>query len=200
MPSTMIHLMVAREVEPDGEALFWVGNFAPDCVTEREKKDPIHLRDRPDRWAALAELRAALKIDDPLARGWLLHLFTDTLWDARQIGLFRTWHAKNNPGEDWFLPYRAEITRATFWLYHALPWAKGAMDGIAGADLASMRTELPVSIEQVDWYRARVVERHAGSDPANAPRFYERTSLEDFARATAERYRDWMAQERKPGR
>ena len=68
MPSTMIHLMVAREVEPDGEALFWVGNFAPDCVTEREKKDPIHLRDRPDRWAALAELRAALKIDDPLAR------------------------------------------------------------------------------------------------------------------------------------
>ena len=192
MPSTMIHLMVAREVEPAGGALFWVGNFAPDCVTEREKKDPLHLRDRVDRWAALAELREVLGADDPLARGWLLHLYTDTCWDARQIGLFRAWHARENPGEHWFLPYRAEIARATFWLYRALPWAEDVMGEIAEADLSAPRAALPVPVELIDWYRARVVERHTGSEPDSAPLFYNRAGLDAFARETAERYREWM--------
>jgi hypothetical protein len=192
MPSTMVHLMVAREVEPTGGALFWVGNFAPDCVTEREKKDPLHLRDRTDRWAALTELREALDPADPLARGWLLHLFTDTCWDAGQIGLFRAWHARKEPGADWFVRYRAEIARATFWLYRALPWAEGVMGEIANADLSAPRAALPVPTELIKWYRDRVVERHTGSDPDSAPLFYERAALDAFARETAGRYIDWM--------
>jgi len=192
MPSTMIHLMVAREVEPEADALFWVGNFAPDCVTEREKKDPLHLRNRTDRFQALAELRGALDMGDPLARGWLLHLFVDTCWDADQIGLFRAWYVPLHPGENWFPAYRAEIARATFWLYHALPWAKSAMDEIAGADLSARKSRLPVPLERVDWYRGRVVERHAGSDPESAPWFYELDGIETFARDTAKRYWDWM--------
>ena len=192
MPSTMIHLMVAREVEPGADALYWIGNFAPDCVTEREKKDPLHLRNKPDRWAALAELRATLDMGNPLARGWLLHLFTDTCWDAAQIGAFRAWHAKRRPSEDWFLPYRAEIARATFWLYHTLAWANAVMEDIAGADLFARQTALPVPTELVDWYRERVIERHIGSDPEDAPQFYERAALEAFAKETAKRYADWM--------
>ena len=192
MPSTMIHLMVARKVEPNGGALFWVGNFAPDCVTEREKKDPLHLRDRADRFQALTELRGALDMGNPLARGWLLHLFVDTCWDARQIGRFRTWYVPLHPGDDWFPAYRAEIARATFWLYRALPWANAVMDEIAGAELSKEGKTLPVPLELVDWYRGRVVERHAGSDPESAPWFYEMDGIEAFARETAARYREWM--------
>ena len=184
--------MVAREVEPGGNGLFWVGNFAPDCVTEREKKDPLHLRDRVDRWAALSELRATLDMQDPLARGWLLHLYTDTCWDAAGIGAFRAAYLAKQPDADWFPPYRAEIARATFWLYHTLPWANSVMQKIAEADLLAQGTTLPVPISLVDWYRARVVERHTGSDASSKPLFYQREMLNAFARETAERYRKWM--------
>ena len=32
MPSTMIHLMTAHELEQEVSTLFWVGNFAPDYI------------------------------------------------------------------------------------------------------------------------------------------------------------------------
>ena len=192
MPSTMIHLMVAREVEPHADALFWVGNFAPDCIVEREQKDPIHLRDQPDRWAALERLREALNKSDPLARGWLLHLFADSCWEETQLKLYQAWHAAAHPGESWFLPYRAEISRVTFHLYHALAWGREIMDEIAQADLENWRGKLPVAIAPIDLYRRRVVERHTKSDPEEEPLFYKRDALDDFARETADKYLRWI--------
>lgn len=64
MPSTMIHLLVARELRPEAPGLYWVGNFAPDSVDERLRKDEIHLRTVPDRTAALAQLRKTLDLEN----------------------------------------------------------------------------------------------------------------------------------------
>ncbi len=38
MPGSMIHLMLAREVNPQGSDLFYLGNIAPDAVTDFVKK------------------------------------------------------------------------------------------------------------------------------------------------------------------
>lgn len=38
MPSPMIHLLVAYEINPKAPDLFWVGNFAPDYINDRQKK------------------------------------------------------------------------------------------------------------------------------------------------------------------
>ena len=77
MPSSMIHLLAAHELEPAAPGLFWAGNLAPDYTNDRPVKDRIHLRDAADRIAALTELKHTLRPDDPFERGWLLHLFVD---------------------------------------------------------------------------------------------------------------------------
>ena len=43
MPSTMIHLLVARAAEPAAPLDFYLGSFAPDYTNERALKDHIQI-------------------------------------------------------------------------------------------------------------------------------------------------------------
>ena len=191
MPSTMIHLAVAHEIEPEGPGLFWVGNFAPDYTNDRALKDHIHLRDAADRWAALAKLNSELDPANPFERGWLMHLFTDACWDEHFISDFRDWYLASHADENWFQAYREEIGLDTYYLYHREPWAKEVWRRIERADLDEVATTLPIAPAENRWYRDRVAERHASSDPASAPRFFTLDMLEGFRQTTAERYRKW---------
>lgn len=69
MPSTMIHLLIAHELRPDAEDLFWVGNFAPDYTNDRLLKDAIHFRNSSDCWEALNQLKSIIDSKNPFEAG-----------------------------------------------------------------------------------------------------------------------------------
>ena len=53
MPSSMLHLFVAKKVDPNASIGFYVGNLAPDCSIDIKLKDKSHLYDAPDWEASL---------------------------------------------------------------------------------------------------------------------------------------------------
>jgi len=79
MPVHMIHLFVAKKVNPNASLAFYVGNLAPDAVrdgdTRSDKKIKSHFYDAPDRDDVLRKF--ALNANNDYLKGYLLHLFAD---------------------------------------------------------------------------------------------------------------------------
>ena len=75
MPGPMLHLSIAKKVNPNASIGFYVGNLAPDGVREREKKDKAHFYGIPDREKAMKQF--ALKADNEYLKGMLVYLFVD---------------------------------------------------------------------------------------------------------------------------
>ncbi len=119
MPGSMIHLLMAHKVNPEGSTLFYAGNLAPDAVGNRRDKDITHFRDLPDRSEALAALALHTPPSDDFAEGILLHLYTDWRWDI----LARDEFIKT-AGCDWFPKYRKEISLSSWYAFHHTDWAK----------------------------------------------------------------------------
>ncbi|MDR0446882.1 MAG: hypothetical protein LBH17_07665 [Oscillospiraceae bacterium] len=191
MPAMMMHLAVARLVRPDGDGLFFSGSMSPDYTDAREIKSYIHLRDRPDRGAALAELRDSLDLSKPFDEGWLLHLFADAIWDVETVPRYEASHTDTS--RHWFWAYRSEQGSASHWMYHNMPWSRGVWDRIDSVSLADTRTldtPLPVPLE-LDWYIDRVRRKHSGS-AGERSEFFSPEMVEAFAEATAAKYLEWV--------
>ncbi len=181
----MIHLAVARIVCPDASGAFVIGNFAPDFTNDRFRKDMIHLRGKTDRWSALAALAKTVSPDDPLMEGWLLHLFTDACWDEGPQAVYA-----RGFGEGWFRPYREEIGRATFWIFHHEPWAKEYWVRAQNAHLRDVDVEGGPSVADMLAYRDHVGAKHAPMPDAPSAAFPP-DLIDAFARETAARYIAW---------
>lgn len=192
MPSPMIHLLVAHEVNPNAPALFWVGNFAPDYVNERELKDKIHFRDSLNRLGALSKLRNEIDISNPFEEGWLLHLFTDLCWDEQQIPLFKEKCKKNNTISDWFIDYRKETTLASFYIYHNFDWSSHVWSKILNANLQTLSSTLPVTQADIELYRERLYKRHSDSTSTSYSFEYHKELLTQFSKETAKKYVKWL--------
>ena len=81
MPVAMIHLSVAKKVNPDASIDFYVGTLAPDAIQNPyEIKNKVHLYDAPDWEDALRKF--ALKANNDYLKGFLLHLFADKKFHA----------------------------------------------------------------------------------------------------------------------
>jgi len=119
MPGSMIHILMARKVKSEGSILFYIGNIAPDAVSNWKDKDITHFRNLQDRSEALAELARSTSPSDDFSEGILLHLYTDWRWDT----LARDEFIKSTDG-DWFTKYRNEITLASSYAFHHTDWAK----------------------------------------------------------------------------
>jgi hypothetical protein len=109
----MIHLQTAHLLRGGRSILFCLGAVAPDAIEDWRAKDPTHLRDVPDREAALAEIARQTDPDDDFAEGALLHLYADRLWDEDQLA--RHWASMGGRpiGGDWVPAYRNEISAAS---------------------------------------------------------------------------------------
>ncbi|MDR1329128.1 MAG: hypothetical protein LBK23_05970 [Oscillospiraceae bacterium] len=192
MPSMMIHLTAAYEYDADGDGLFYFANLAPDYTDARRIKDIIHLRDKPDRLSALAELKSTLDLKNPFELGWLLHLFADSRWDSAVIPKFRDSYPDGDGGEPWFTAYRKEIGRLSFALYRREPWAAEVFAKMSAAELDDTRAltgVLPVPLE-LGWFLERVHMRHErGGAP---PEFFTLEMAEGFARDTARGFKEWL--------
>ena len=198
MPSTMIHLLTAREllaahnINSEAPGLFWFGNFAPDFTEEREKKDLIHFRTVPDWLEALRQLKDSLDLANPFQLGWLLHLFADLCWDETVFQAFRLKY-ENAPVQPWFRTYRNEIGLATYYLYHHIDWAPAVFGQIKNTDMQDIPAILPVTGEELEQFRDRVHKKHTESDPASVSSEYSEEMMMRFARATARKFTEWAA-------
>ncbi len=189
MPAAMIHLLTARDYDPEGDARFLLGCIAPDHAFDRAYKDSIHLRDVPDRPAALAELRSRLDLRDGYCLGWLLHLFTDLKWDD---SFFADYRAAHEGEENWFRGYHRELHSAGYALYHRYAWADRVCSEILAVDLASLPASLPGNTEQMEEFRTILMEKTRESDPDIHSDVFPVETVERFAADTAAGFRRWM--------
>ena len=56
MPSSMLHLISAKEYIAEPDVLFFLGSLAPDCIDDWVRKDILHLRKSANRETDLTEL------------------------------------------------------------------------------------------------------------------------------------------------
>ena len=192
MPSPMIHLLVAYEINPKAPDLFWVGNFAPDYTNDRKLKDEIHFRNAANRLEALRQLRKKIGNNNPFELGWLLHLFVDTCWDEEMIPTFQHKYNKNSIIQDWFIKYREETALASFYLYHHMDWAPQIWTEILNTNLFTITTELPITQCEAEWYRDRLYKRHSESNINSASQEYNEEKLLDFSQRTAQKYMEFL--------
>ena len=193
MPSTGIHLLVGYELNPHAPDAFWVGCFAPDHIEERAPKTKIHLRDVPDRLAALTALRDSVHMADPFERDWVLHLFTDRLWDEGLLAQYKNEYTGNDDSrDDWFLPYRSELGITTDYLYGHMPWMREVQSRIQAVDVSAIQTDLPVDKGMLDAFRMHIGERFAHCSRDIQTGYYSMDVMRTFAKETATAFRDWM--------
>lgn len=189
MPSPMIHLLIAYQINPTEPDSFWIGSIAPDYTDDRKLKDQIHFRNVPDRMAVLNQLRRRIDKNNPFACGWLLHLFVDACWDEIMIPAFQQKYIF----QDWFIKYREETALASFYLFHHMDWTYQLWTQILNADFASNVQDLPVSQYEVEMYRDRVYKRHSESNIDSLSSEYPEDLLLEFSRSTAHKYMQWIA-------
>lgn len=185
MPSPMIHLLAAHIYASDASGLFYAGCIMPDYTNERDKKDTIHFRNAPDKWSALSGM-AACDPEDEFLEGWLFHLFTDCRWDE---GVLPDYIAKHDP-DAWFIPYREQTKLASFWLFHNSVWTGEVWDKILSAPLKSGTFAGAPSLEEMDWYRKRLYERHRDNTSEQSLDFSP-GMVENFAKDAARLYKSW---------
>ena len=192
MPSTMIHFMVAHELEPDAPGLYWVGNNAPDYAGSRELKDHIHYRDSRCRQEDIISLLLSPDYRNDFERGWAVHLFTDFCWDGDLLPKCEKYFSSKNPDEHWFHQYRREIWDASSYLYHNLPWANEIFLLIENTDLTGLVTDIAVSLSEIERYRAYYLASHRAGEPDRIPEILSIDIISAFVSQTVRRYKAYM--------
>lgn len=190
MPSALIHLLTGRNFKRDAGIPFFVGNVAPDCVSEREIKDHTHLRDRTDRQAALTELRDSMDLDDEYQLGALLHLYTDMLWDSGPQKAYKDAYPEVS-GNDWFKPYRYEISLASSYLFHNTEWGEPLWREMLDCPAKTFDSLSDFPADAVRGYLTRNYKWHYENDIGPSPAFPPET-VERFCRDAAESFAEFL--------
>ncbi len=184
MPGTMIHLMLAKLIEPNGSDLFYLGNIAPDAVPDWKVKEKTHFRDLTSREEPLINL--AKNANDDFSKGMLLHLFFDYKWDTQVLRPFA-----NKIGEEWFKPYRKELSDAGSYFYHKLDWASDIWQKIDNVKISDYGIVPSASDDDLKhfvhksyvWHRDTIIpESYCFSDKF----------VNDFVEKTANEYKQWL--------
>ena len=99
MPSSVIHLLVAKKINPVADIAFYIGNVAPDAVSDEQIKAIIHMRNVPEREIALKDYILKADNKNEYIKGFFLHLFVDWKWDMLIIPDFEKTHGASNYGQ-----------------------------------------------------------------------------------------------------
>lgn len=185
MSGLMIHLMMAYKMNPNGSALYYVGNVAPDAVSDWKNKDITHFRNLEDRREALSHLASQSDPSNEFAEGILMHLFLDWKWDIKARDLFIS-----KTKTDWFPKYREEISKASSYAFHHTRWAKEIWDMMESCDPAEY-SAIPgataqeckdLIVKNYKWHRENKTRRSR----AFPPKF-----IKSFIDKTIEEYTEW---------
>ncbi len=183
MPASMVHLLTARKVDENAPVLFYIGNIAPDAVSEWKLKDKTHFRDLDDRTDILTGLALRTNAADPFSQGVLLHLFLDWKWDLAPFAQLKEKRAHT----DWFTAYRKELSSSGLWLYHHTAWSRPLWEAMASVDPALYGSLDYLTAEDIGKYIRHNFSWHEenkeGPSEVFTPEF-----VEGFARKTAEEF------------
>ncbi|MEA4823942.1 MAG: hypothetical protein VB111_07510 [Clostridiaceae bacterium] len=181
MSASMFHLSTARLVWPDAPVVYYIGNLAPDCADIRACKDHTHFRDRPDRWAALDELRLRTESEDAYGQGILMHLYLDCVWDELVFESFQRLGVAR---------YRQEIARASAYMYHHEPWIAALWERMAACPPAEYATREAFPEEKVRDYVAENRRWHIRTEGTPSD-VYPPAFCKDFIVKTAADFLKW---------
>jgi hypothetical protein len=185
MPSSMIHLLTAHKVDPNGCLLFLMGNVAPDAVVNWQEKEVKHFRNSLNRSQALINLAGNTEKCDDFAEGMLLHLYLDWRWDT----LVRDDFIKKI-GHDWFSKYREELGLAGSYAFHHTDWGKSVWAQMDSYDAAMYGKVDGATAEELKNFISRNNKWHndnnIGPSTAFTPEF-----IDEFTSKVADEYTIW---------
>ena len=193
MPSFMIHLLTAKMVGDTRGPLFFIGNLAPDAQNDFARKECTHLRDCPDRGAALAAIARATDPADAFAEGALLHLFTDWRWDTTQLRRYLD-TVEDTRDFTWVDRYRRETALASAWLYWNCEWAPRIwmdMLTVPQKNYGNLEDITPEDIYDLLANAHEWLKNNRGPPS----QFYTPELVEAFVKTTAENYMKWRMKE-----
>lgn len=189
MPSALIHLLTGRNYKIDVGIPFFVGTVAPDCVSERVIKDHTHLRDSADRHSDIVSLRDSLDLNDEYQLGALLHLFTDMLWDEGPQKNYKESYPE--PGNEWFKPYRYEISLASSFLFHRTNWGEPLWRDMLECPNEKIDALSDFPPEAIRGYLTRNYKWHRENDIGPSLSFPP-DLVQAFCRMTAEKFIEFL--------
>lgn len=159
MPATMMHLCAGRLLCPEGQDSFLLGCILPDCVdADRTRKDHLHFRDVPpeERLQSLVAFGTRLNLSRPFDFGVLFHFYLDYLWDNGPQKAHRT----SYEGEQWFLDYRKELSRAGSRTAQRVSWNEEVWKRLARATPEDWENSLDLPEEDIRKFLAFNVRWH----------------------------------------
>jgi len=192
MPTWMIHLTVAKKVNRNAEIDFYIGNLAPDSVSDNDKRHTSHFRKAPDREAALKEFALKLNNKNEYLKGVLLHLFTDLKWDSL---ILPDCIQKN--GDSWYRKYYDESGLIEFYMFHNTKWAYELWEQMDLCDNFDFFETQFIKREDIKEYiksyrirRSRNWEAESKTKPSTV---FPPPFIEKFANDTAADFEKWLA-------
>ncbi len=188
MPGIMVHLSVAKRINPDADVRFLIGSVAPDAVSEWHAKDMAHLRSHENREAALADRAAHTDRDDSFAEGVLIHLFVDWKWDTTLRDAFI-----ERMGEGWFSHYRDELGLSSAYLFYNTPWSKEVWQRMTACGISAYGEVEAATSEEVRTFLRRNYRWHVEHDDTASDAFPPGV-VEEFIRNTSEAYKVWRGE------
>ena len=122
MASTMLHLLLAHKIKPNGCGLYFHGSFAPDQFDskredKRAAKNANHFRNAPCMETALREFYARIDKDNPFHEGYFVHLICDMWWSKDVINKY--FYEKDT---EWYKLMKTEYRVFGNWARQTLPW------------------------------------------------------------------------------
>ena len=182
MPGPMLHLSVAKKVNPNASIAFYVGTLTPDGIKDRLIKDKAHLYGIPDREEAMK--RFALKADNEFLKGMLLHLFVDGKWQETHLSSFI-----EKEGEGWFSKYYEENFKMTSFAFHNTDWAYNLLRQIENWDFNGFTETEFVTKDNVKWVSSELLV----NNKLEASAVFTPALIEKFANDIADDFAKWCS-------
>ena len=182
MPGPMLHLSIAKKVNPNAGIDFYVGNLAPDAKNDREQKDAVHFYDVPDRENALREF--ARKANNEYLKGMLLHLFVDGKWWEKHLSKFA-----EKEGEGWYAKYNEEGWKMASYAFHNTEWAYNLFGQIENWDYNGFVETEFITKENVKWVSRDLLL----TNKLEASMVFTPALIEKFASDTADDFVKWCS-------
>ena len=181
MPGPMLHLFVAKKVNPNASISFFVGNLAPDAIREKIKKDKAHLYGVPDREKAMKQFALKAANNDYL-KGMLLHMFVDGKWWEAHLSSFA-----EKEGEGWYIKYNEENFKMTSYAFHHTEWAYELLKQIENWDFNGFVETEFITKDNVKWVSSKLlVENKLEASTTFSPELIDR-----FINDTADDFVKW---------
>jgi hypothetical protein len=195
MPVSMIHLSIAKKIDPNSSIGFFVGCLAPDGTIKEELKDLAHLYIVPDREYNITERvinddalkEFALTVDNDYTKGILLHIYADLMFPAFWIENT----TMSVQDKDYMTKCKQESKIINSYAYHNSEWAKSLFNEMENWDYNDFIETEYIMKEDVKWYIPYAHERTAMNKPTESL-IFPQGLYDRFVNETVAGFDEWL--------